>query len=66
MIRSLKWSSLLAVVASAPQASVLATLNAAIGVAAVTVYALNNDAFTSAKATGGYLVGKTDAQVTNI
>jgi uncharacterized surface protein with fasciclin (FAS1) repeats len=59
-------SSLLGVVTSAPQASVLAILNAATGTAAVTVYAPNNDAFTAAKGTGGYLVGKTDAQVTNI
>lgn len=59
-------SSLLGVVSSAPQASVLAILTAATGTAAVTVYAPNNDAFTAATATGGYLVGKTDAQVTNI
>lgn len=59
-------SSLLSVATSAPQASVLATLTAATGAAAVTVYAPNNDAFTAATATGGYLVGKTDAQVTNI
>lgn len=57
-------SSLLGVVASTPQASVLATLAAATGAAPITVYAPNNDAFTAA--TGGFLVGKTDAQVTNI
>ncbi|CAM2845426.1 fasciclin domain-containing protein [Flavobacterium frigoris] len=59
-------SSLLAVVTSAPQASVLTTLNGATGSAAVTVYAPDNGAFTTATATGGYLVGKTDAQVINI
>ncbi|MGZ9677051.1 fasciclin domain-containing protein [Flavobacterium sp. GNP001] len=59
-------SSLLAVVTSPSQASVLATLNAATGTAAVSVYAPDNAAFTAATATGGYLVGKTDAQVTNI
>jgi uncharacterized surface protein with fasciclin (FAS1) repeats len=59
-------SSLLGVVASTPQAPVLATLNAATGAAPLTVYAPNNDAFTAASATGGYLVGKTDSQVTNI
>jgi uncharacterized surface protein with fasciclin (FAS1) repeats len=59
-------SSLLTVVASTPQASVLATLTNATGVAPVTIYAPNNDAFTAATATGGSLVGKTDMQVTNI
>lgn len=59
-------SSLLGVVNSTPQASVLATLNGATSAAAITVYAPNNDAFTAATATGGYLIGKTDAQVTNI
>lgn len=59
-------SSLLTVVTSAPQASVLATLTNATGAAAKTVYAPNNDAFTAASATGGYLVGKSDSQVTNI
>ncbi len=57
-------SSLLGVVTSTPQASVLATLNAATGSAPLTVYAPDNGAFTTA--TGGYLVGKSDAQVTNI
>jgi uncharacterized surface protein with fasciclin (FAS1) repeats len=32
----------------------------------ITVYAPDNGAFTAATATGGYLVGKTDAQVTTI
>lgn len=59
-------SALLGVVASTPQASVLGSLNAATGTAPLTVYAPNNDAFTAASATGGYLVGKTDSQVTNI
>jgi uncharacterized surface protein with fasciclin (FAS1) repeats len=59
-------SSLLGVVTSTPQASVLATLNAATGSAPLTVYAPDNGAFTTATATSGYLVGKTDAQVTNI
>jgi uncharacterized surface protein with fasciclin (FAS1) repeats len=59
-------SSLLGVVTSTPQASVLTTLNAATGAAAITVYAPDNAAFTAATTTGGYLVGKTDAQVTNI
>jgi uncharacterized surface protein with fasciclin (FAS1) repeats len=59
-------SSLLTVVTSTPQASVLATLNAATGSAALTVYAPDNGSFTAATATGGYLVGKSDAQVTNI
>ena len=59
-------SSLLTVVASTPQAGVLATLTGATGAAAITVYAPNNDAFTAAAAAGGYLVGKSDTQVTNI
>lgn len=59
-------SSLLGVVTSTSQASVLTVLNAATAVAPVTVYAPNNDAFTAATATGGYLVGKSNAQVTNI
>jgi uncharacterized surface protein with fasciclin (FAS1) repeats len=59
-------SSLLNMVSTTPQASVLATLNGATSTAAITVYAPNNDAFTAAKATGGYLVGKTDTQITNI
>ena len=59
-------TSLLGVVKSTPQASVLATLNAATGAAPVSVYAPNNDAFTAALGTGGYLVGKTDADITKI
>jgi len=59
-------SSLATVVASTPQAAVLTTLTGATGAAAITVYAPNNDAFTAASATGGYLVGKSDAQVSNI
>ncbi|MBF4470805.1 fasciclin domain-containing protein [Flavobacterium sp. HJJ] len=59
-------TSLLGLVKSAPQASVLATLNAATGVAPVSVFAPNNDAFTAASGTGGYLVGKTDADITKI
>jgi len=59
-------SSLLNTVKSAPQATVLATLTAATGAAPVSVYAPNNDAFTAALATGGYLVGKTDADITKI
>jgi uncharacterized surface protein with fasciclin (FAS1) repeats len=59
-------SSLLTVVSSTPQASVLATLTGATAAAPITVYAPDNGALTAATATGGYLVGKTDAQVTNI
>ncbi|MBB1194177.1 hypothetical protein DNC80_10940 [Flavobacterium sp. SOK18b] len=56
-------SSLLTVATSAPQASVLASLTAATGASAITVYAPNNDAFTSAAT---YLTGKTETQITNI
>lgn len=59
-------SSLLGVVTSPAQASVLTALNAATSTAPFTVYAPNNDAFTAASATAGYLVGKTDTQVTSI
>nr|WP_309756832.1 fasciclin domain-containing protein [Flavobacterium sp.] len=59
-------SSLLSVVSSTPQALVLTTLNGATATAPITVYAPDNGAFTAATATGGYLVGKTDAQVTSI
>ena len=59
-------SSLLSVVSSTPQASVLTTLNGATATAPITVYAPDNGAFTAGTATGGYLVGKTDAQVTSI
>lgn len=56
-------SSLLTVVSSTPQASVLATLNGATAAAPLTVYAPSNDAFTAA---APFLAGKTDAQVTSI
>jgi uncharacterized surface protein with fasciclin (FAS1) repeats len=61
-------SSLLGVVNSPAQASILAILTNATytSAGAVTVYAPNNDAFTTALGTGGYLVGKTDAEITNI
>ncbi|MBC5862134.1 fasciclin domain-containing protein [Flavobacterium turcicum] len=59
-------SSLLGVVASTAQASVLTTLNGATAAAPLTVYAPENAAFTAATATNGYLVGKSDAQVTSI
>lgn len=59
-------STLVGVVTSTAQASVLATLSGATGAAPVTVYAPTNDAFTAALATGGYLAGKTDANVTSI
>ncbi|MDG2433517.1 fasciclin domain-containing protein [Flavobacterium sp.] len=56
-------SSLLGVVTSSAQAGVLTDLTAATGSVPVTVYAPNNDAFTTAST---YLTGRTDAQVTNI
>jgi uncharacterized surface protein with fasciclin (FAS1) repeats len=59
-------SALTSLVKSAPQASVLATLNAATGIAPVSVYAPTNDAFATALGAGGYLVGKTDADITKI
>jgi uncharacterized surface protein with fasciclin (FAS1) repeats len=59
-------SSLLGLVTSPAQASVLAILRNATYSASVTVYAPNNDAFATALGTGGYLVGKTDAEITNI
>nr|WP_315145186.1 fasciclin domain-containing protein [uncultured Flavobacterium sp.] len=59
-------SSLAGVVSSPTQASVLATLTAATGAAPVTVYAPTNTAFNKAFGTGGYLVGKTDADITKI
>ena len=59
-------SSLLGVVTTTPQASVLAILTSATAAAPITVYAPNNDAFTAAKGNAGYLVGKTDVQITNI
>ena len=59
-------SSLLGVVTTTPQVSVLAILTNATAAAPITVYAPNNDAFTAAKGNAGYLVGKTDVQITNI
>ena len=59
-------SSLVGVVTSPAQSTVLATLNAATGASPVSVYAPTNAAFTTALGTGGYLVGKTDAQITSI
>lgn len=58
-------SSLLGVVTTPGQVAVLTSLNNATGSSPLTVYAPNNDAFTAARATGGYLVGLTDAQVSN-
>jgi uncharacterized surface protein with fasciclin (FAS1) repeats len=59
-------SSLLGVVTSPAQATVLATLNGATSALPLTVYAPNNAAFATALGTGGYLVGKSDADVTRI
>ncbi|QKJ61821.1 fasciclin domain-containing protein [Flavobacterium sp. M31R6] len=59
-------TSLLGLVKSPAQATVLATLNAATGTAPVSVFAPTNDAFATALGTGGYLVGKTDADITKI
>jgi uncharacterized surface protein with fasciclin (FAS1) repeats len=59
-------SSLVGVVTSPAQSTVLATLTAATGASPVSVYAPTNAAFTTALGTGGYLVGKTDAQITSI
>jgi uncharacterized surface protein with fasciclin (FAS1) repeats len=59
-------SSLVGIVKSPAQASVLATLNAATGSAPVSVFAPTNAAFSTATGTGGYLVGKTDADITKI
>lgn len=59
-------SSYVGVVKSPAQASVLTTLNAATGAAPVSIYAPNNAAFSKALGTGGYLVGKTDADITKI
>ena len=59
-------SSLLGVVTSPAQATVLATLSAATNLLPITVYAPINGAFTTASGTGGYLVGKTDADITKI
>lgn len=59
-------STLVTVVTSPAQSSVLATLNAATGSAPVSIYAPTNTAFATALGTGGYLVGKSDADVTKI
>lgn len=59
-------SSLLGLVLTTPQVPVFTILNGATSTAAITLYAPNNDAFTAAKAAGGYLIGKTDAQIINI
>lgn len=59
-------SSLTGVVTSPAQAAVLTILGAATSAAPVTVYAPTNEAFTAALGTGGYLVGKTDPNITSI
>jgi uncharacterized surface protein with fasciclin (FAS1) repeats len=59
-------TSLLGLVKSPAQATVLTTLTAATGTAPVSVYAPTNDAFATALGAGGYLVGKTDADITKI
>jgi uncharacterized surface protein with fasciclin (FAS1) repeats len=61
-------SSFYGVVNSPAQASILAILTNATftSTGAITVYGPNNDAFATALGTGGYLVGKTDAQITDI
>lgn len=59
-------STLVGVVTSPAQSTVLATLSAATGAAPVSVYAPTNEAFATALGTGGYLVGKTDANITSI
>jgi len=59
-------STLVGVVTSPAQSTVLATLSGATGAAPVTVYAPTNEAFAAALGTGGYLVGKVDADVTKI
>ena len=58
-------SSLLTAVTSPAQAAVLTALNNATGPAPLTVYAPDNGAFTAATATGGYLVGLSDTQISN-
>lgn len=58
-------SSLVGVVTSTSQAAVLTTLNNATGSSPLTVYAPDNGAFATATATGGSLVGLSDAQVSN-
>ena len=59
-------STLVGVVKTPAQSTVLATLTAATGSAPVSIYAPTNDAFSTALGTGGYLVGKSDADVTKI
>ncbi|WP_396170119.1 fasciclin domain-containing protein [Flavobacterium sp.] len=59
-------SSLVGVVTSPTQASVLATLTSATNLLPISVYAPTNTAFATALGTGGYLVGKTNAEITNI
>lgn len=59
-------SSLVSVVTSPAQSSVLATLTAATGSLPVSIYAPTNAAFTTALAPGGYLVGKSAADITKI
>ncbi len=59
-------STLVSVVTSPAQSTVLATLTAATGALPITVYAPTNAAFTAALGTGGYLVGKSDADITRI
>ncbi len=59
-------SSLLGVVTSPAQATVLATLTGATSAAPVSIYAPNNAAFAAASATGGYLAGKSEADITRI
>lgn len=59
-------STLVGVVTGPTQSTVLATLTAATGSAPVSVYAPTNAAFATALGAGGYLVGKTDADVTKI
>lgn len=59
-------SALVGVVTSPAQSTVLATLTAATNLLPVSVYAPSNGAFTTALGTGGYLVGKTTAEITRI
>lgn len=59
-------STLVGIVKSPAQASVLATLTNATSALPITVYAPTNEAFTTALGTSGYLVGKTDADITKI
>lgn len=59
-------SSLVGVVTSPAQSTVLASLTGATNLLPISVYAPTNAAFTTALGTGGYLVGKTDADITKI